>query len=288
MKKRFVSKFLVVSVILLINGVGIQPVFASIQFEIVHDEYFDVTTEFFGLGKKHTVHLTEAQMEELEILFESIKEKINKAETKEDTIKIYNEAIVELDRFGLFGDYNIKKIQKLVYGEFQKKRFCSFIERMYNKIFTDNNFNIFCLIAGSTDNTVLYPPSITLFLIFYPLIYYIFQDPYMGFNIIFRLFFSWMTPLSLGSIFMGYRSNNRGHEENIPANGWINTLGLFGKKQINGSFYGQIFLDLVPADDYYLGVIGFKGITIYNTSWPELNFLLGYSSYVNIGLNPPS
>ena len=51
-------KGLVVGVIVLFIGLGVQPAFATIKSEKVNVEYYDVTTEFIGLNKEYSTTLT--------------------------------------------------------------------------------------------------------------------------------------------------------------------------------------------------------------------------------------
>ena len=73
-----ISKTLAVGVIVLFIGVGIQPAIAIVEPESVDVEYFDVTTEFIGLGKECTTQLTKEEIERLDTLFDSIDDGLKK------------------------------------------------------------------------------------------------------------------------------------------------------------------------------------------------------------------
>ena len=278
MKASCVKNGLVVGVILLFVGVAVQPSIASVQQESIDVKYFDVTTEFIGLGKEHTVQLTQQQMDKVEELFESIKLRLDNAETEEETVQIFNEAIVELDSYGLLGKWSVKQVQKLVTGNFLKTRTNGLNDKLYDKNQILHR-NFFCLIAGKTTNTYFISMcfmwlSRLYFLIEnFQLLYLFMAIISLGVSVI-----SDMIPFSLGNgIAFGYYSTWT--YEEYPAKGWIHILGLLGHIKKDGDLYGQIF------PDSYIGVTGFTGIKIENTSFGSYNeyYYLGFATRVNVG-----
>jgi len=301
MRTSCVKNGLVVGVILLFVGVAVQPSIAIVQPECIDVEYLNVNTEFIGLGKEFTVQLTQQQMDELDSLFESIRERLNNSEIKEETVQIFNDAIVELDRLGLLGDYSVKQVQELVTGRFQKPLFYCIMDMLNNKIPLDNNTNTFCLISGRTNNTYVLPPLTRVFnkliLFFFmddiPLFGYYFFIDLFGLLFMFNLFrvvlFSTRIPITLGSGISlgGYIEDNYGYNRDyFPAEGWINTFGSSGNKKWNGSFYGQISGFQLWVFYEYIGVIGFTGIKILNMD-SLYYYYLGSANYVNIDHTPP-
>jgi hypothetical protein len=293
----------VVGIIILFLGVGIQPAIAKVEPENIDTYYYDVNVEFCGLGKEKIVQLTKQQLDELEALFESIREQLNTTERKEKTIQIYNNAIERLDRIGLLGDYSVKQVQELVTGVFLNSRFNHLFNMLYGKLQDDDNTNSFCLIAGRTSNTGYIPPSAKIaycakiaYLLFLSLgyLHYIIFGLYnMGylfltiaglymFFILCRIGLYSLRPLNLGGgIILGYTKLFEEPLEDVPARGWIRTFGLSGQKLFYGSFIGQISSLIL-----HLGVIGFKGIKIYNPIYERHHFL-GFANYVNISKYSP-
>jgi len=277
-----IKKVIVIGVIVLFLGVGVQPAIATIEHENIDTEYYDVNIEFCEFGKNHTVQLTKQQLDELELLFDTIREQLNNTESIGETIQIYNEAIVELDNLGLLGGCSVRQVQELVTGEYQKPIFTQLMERMNDKNQVDDNINIFCLIAGRTTRTFVFPPSslvayrLFLFLdILENLRWYLF---YYGFI---RLCFAPLSPFTIGSGISLGTCSGWGYYL-FPAEGWINTNGLYGEKNWEGEFMGGICRFHVFIDFVYLGVIGFKGLKIMDSNIENTYFYLGFANYVNI------
>ena len=117
----------------------------------------EITTEVCGLPgyKPQTVKLTQEEAKEVDILFGEIRERLNRVKTEEEAMKIYDEAIVELNKYGLLGDCCIKQIQNLITGRYQNLRELPFLEKKSTKVqATEEEINNFlCLMVGQTTNT---------------------------------------------------------------------------------------------------------------------------------------
>lgn len=162
MKQIIIGKGLTVAVIILFIGLAIQP---SINANTKQSEFVEITTKVYGLnGGKHTVKLTQQEADEVKEIFNSIREKLNNTESKEESEEIFKEAVVELDRYGLLGGLSVKQAQKLVIGGYQNSRAGKFLEKIGNRYeyMSDNNSNALCLIAGETINTFVFGPSTIL------------------------------------------------------------------------------------------------------------------------------
>jgi hypothetical protein len=59
---------LVVVVMVLFVGIGIQPAFATTQLECIDAEFFEVTTDFVRIDKEYATHLTKGEIEEFDDL----------------------------------------------------------------------------------------------------------------------------------------------------------------------------------------------------------------------------
>ena len=111
------NKMLVIGVLVLFTSVALIP---SINANI-SKEYVDLTTEFYGLGRKHNIQLTFDEAEELDDYFDSICVRLNNAESEDETIQIFNEGIKKLERYGLLGDMSVKQVQRLIIGRYQSR-----------------------------------------------------------------------------------------------------------------------------------------------------------------------
>ena len=288
-----VKKYGVVAIIFLLICVSLAPsIHANIQQETLDSELVEFTTEICGLPGKEpqTVQLTPEQAEEVDRLFDEIKIKLDNTASREETVEIYNDAIVELDKLGLLGGLSVEQAQMLIIEPYQHPLIQKNIDkqmRRFPHILNDSQ-NILCLISGKTNMTWYWGPNHIIYLagllfayIGYGLLLYL--KPILGLLLIalgwvaflFFLFLEEYSPLLvLNRIYLG--------DNGIPATGWIHTIGLFGIKSWNGSFFGQI------PKSYYLGIIGFSGLRIRENSSIENHvFNMGSALYVKIGRELP-
>jgi len=149
------KKLLVVGVIVLFLGVAIAPsINANVSKASIDSELVEITTEVCGINgvTPNTVSLSKEDAEEVEKLIDDIERRLDNVETREETVEIFNEAVVELDKYGLLGGLSVKQAQRLVTGGYNNLRIGEFFE----KANIDSNIkgNFFCLLAGNTDSTV--------------------------------------------------------------------------------------------------------------------------------------
>ena len=240
--------------------------------------------------QEYTVMLSQEQAEELELLINKTKTELDAADNSDETENIFMNTVLSLNELGLLtNEINVEKVQRLVRGEEQNPRVVKLFEKYYskNQKNLDYDKNILCLIAGGTIKTVFIAPFALLFGLLFglhgPLSFVRHIKFLEWFNNInpdllswwlenfgefhYRLLFLrmsfWITfgvglnflPLKIGAYihygwFKFYFYPWYNEVEDIPAEGWVNTYGLFGKKEWSGDFYG--------------GVIGFTGIKITN------------------------
>ncbi|UCD12974.1 MAG: hypothetical protein JSW60_05250 [Thermoplasmatales archaeon] len=283
------KKIIVVVIILLFISVAIAP---SINANIGKD-MVEFTTEVCGLnGGKQTVKLTQEEAEEVEALFNSIRERLNTTETREETEEIFKEAVVELDKYGLLGGLSVKQAQKLVTGgNLNSKKLRLIVELLTRDIpkWWENDSNNFCLVCGRTTRTCflgMISPRIRVLL------------PTAVMN---RILFGTIYEQWWGKI------------EYYPSSGWVYTSGQKGNKSWNGTFWGNLrFKALFPGytdiiwllitfllvitglidpnydphgGNRYLGVMGFSGIKILfrDVSY----FYLGFALRVGLTYETP-
>jgi len=152
-----IKKGVAVAVILLFIGLAFAPsINANISKASVDSELVEITTEVCGLnGGKHTVSLTREDAEEVDALFNSISERLNATESREEAEEIFNEAVVELDKYGLLGSLSVEQAQKLVIGDYQNQMVRRKKDGLHGRYQSNLNKkeNFDCLIIGSSTET---------------------------------------------------------------------------------------------------------------------------------------
>ncbi len=275
------KKFLAVAVILLFIGLAITP---SINANVSKEALVEFTTEVCGLnGGKQTVKLTQEEAEEVEALFNSIREELDTTDSMKEAEKILNEAVVELDRYGLLGGLSIRYAQRLV-------SFYDAIQRSNSVNEMSDNENAFCLIFGGVTRATFIGPIPQFAIYINKKIEY--ERPplflLLGLCLFFLNYggFPRLIPLRLGSLIgIGFFNNiwmDGGDSPygTYPSKGWIQTFGINGPVKWDGELVGV--LDDIPAlfyIDLLIGVKGFFGLRIING---EKTYFLGFARKVNI------
>jgi hypothetical protein len=239
--------------------------------------------------QEYTVMLTLKQAEELELLINNTKTVLDAADNSDETKNIFIDTVVSLNELGLLSNgINVEEVQKLVTGEERNPRVERLFERYYSnnqKSLFDND-NILCLIAGKTIYTVFIGPFALLFGLLFGihgvssflrhikilewfdkispnlLSWWLENFGEFHYRLLFLRMSLWIA-LGVGLNFLPLKTGAYIHygwikfpytpwdyPEDIPAEGWVNTFGLFGKKEWSGDFYGD--------------VLGFTGIKITN------------------------
>lgn len=99
-----VKKHQVIAVILLLIGIAIAPSINSIVVKASNDnDLVEVTSQACGIQGfgNTTVKLTKQQYQNLEQYLVDLKARLNQTTTREETIPIFKEAVVELNKYGL-------------------------------------------------------------------------------------------------------------------------------------------------------------------------------------------
>jgi len=285
-RNNLIKKGLVVAVILLFIGVAFAPsINANISKASIESELVEITTEVCGINgvKPNTVSLSKEDVDEVEKLIDDIERRLDNVETREETVEIFNEAVVELDKYGLLGGLSVKQAQRLVTVEYQNSRFIKLFERLFVKYqFLDNDSNYLCLVAGQTSYTIRmsFPILRVISFLLWALPEFGFVLPVSIFSVIYFGKYWWS-----GSDAGGSR-----HERG--ANGWVSTLGLNGNKSWAGdNLYGYLpnLVWELDAGNFgqtrWGGVAGFTGIII-KISNEEISFL-GSALKVKLGTGRP-
>jgi len=303
------KKLISVAVILLFIGLAFAP---SINANVGKEELVEFTTEVCGLnGGKQTVKLTQQQADEVEALFDSIREKLNATESREEAEEIFKDAVVELDKYGLLGGLSVKQAQRLVTGPYFKEGFLRIFEKLkVDTLKTSNNSNLFCLISSKTQSSSvpLYLPITVSVRLYYDLIRLMwflrskidFFDEInlgenfatiLGFYHAMLIFFLPLIPIRLAllnAIVFGGIHTTYPKEVRSPAEGKVDSYGVYGYKRFDGKMWGQISAFFYGFGHLYIGVRGFTGLTIIgeNQNVPYV-WSMGYARYINIGPDEP-
>jgi hypothetical protein len=282
------KKLISLAVIFLFIVLAFAP---SINANVRKEDLVEFTTEVCGQnGGKQTVKLAQQQADEVEALFNSIREQLNATESREEAEEIFKDAVVELDKYGLLGGLSVKQAQRLVTSWYQKSRIMKISERMIGK-FQTNNSNYLCLIVGTTNGTnfdsqieLLFGRITVLLGLVGPILFDKFPL-YMFFimGYFFMDFFDSFNPVAIASrINIGGEMGGGWIPEFVEfyANGWIVTTGLLGVRRYNGELigtlplYGSAILSNGFIYKFNPGIIGFTGLQIYY-SIQDKHFYLG-------------
>ena len=167
------KKYLTVAVIYLFIGLAVAP---SINANLSKEKNLvEFTIELCGLKTgKEKIKLTQGEAEKVESLFASIRERMKNIDSREESEKIFKEAIIELDKFGLLGGLSVKQAQRLIFSAHKTPIINKVLEKTHNKnsISLDENENLFCLMTGKTAYTTCFQkPISTLFIQFAMVLY---------------------------------------------------------------------------------------------------------------------
>jgi len=145
------KKLLSVGVIVLFLGLAFAPsINANISKSSIDSELVEITTEVCGWdGEKHTVSLSKEDALEVEQLIDDIERRLDEVETLEETVEIFNEAVVELDKYGLLGGLSVKQAQRFVSGFNSNSRLVKFLDRLFKREVGEQNDvdNYLCLVS---------------------------------------------------------------------------------------------------------------------------------------------
>lgn len=219
----YYKKGLAVSVILLFIGVAFAP---SVNANVVEDDLVEFDVEFCGLGKKHTVKLTQEESDEVELLFDEIHQQLENVETREEAEEIFKEAaVVELDKYGLLGGLSIKMAQKLISGLYLNSKVFKSLNKTYKKHASseDKKENYFCFVIGITNRTVFQGTLSRYMTIIFTQLLYNSDNKFLN-----LLFFYSLFPFVAWDIIRPFQIGSQIKYAYPAASGYINTLGLCG------------------------------------------------------------
>ncbi|KYK29043.1 hypothetical protein AYK20_06225 [Thermoplasmatales archaeon SG8-52-1] len=322
LKNKLLKNGLVVSIITLFFGLAVAPSITALTFSMnvktintsdsksKNNEVVKITFTNYLTNeiKKYTTVLTQEQNNELNSIINNIKNNLKNTETIEDTISIFNEAILSFQNLGLFPDHvPNKEIQKLVIAGISDPKYK--IGSSSNKHLSTEGFsNKLCYIAGETNLTFTIPPvAISIHNMIFNIWKIVdrlsdfFPALEQGFitmiicsqALIITLLSKYYEKSIISGCELGLGLSTfeyyTGYQIFPPSTGWIYTNGVNGKKSIEGEIYGHlsVFHILYPNFiDIYIGVKGFSGIKIERET--NETYYMGYASKVKVGSEVPN
>lgn len=290
-KYSILKKSLVISVVFLFLSTAFASnINASYIKPTKNDELVEIVVDAYGQNElEKTVQLSIQKSNALEIQIDLIKKKLDSAQSREETIEIFKEAITTLDTFGLLPEgMSIKQAQELVLGSDIHSGFAGIIDQLSKRDVAalSDNENVFCLVAGKTNQTVfegfrskILITSHSLFLgcagIFANFYFNLFPSrfPTVLFWLFMIYYYTFMFRMISNMVFTNYNpllfastisiGENPGFFHSyIYANGWVHSVGLNGIKSWEGLMVGTLRkINSFPAYfDYAPAISGFTGI----------------------------
>jgi hypothetical protein len=249
------KKLLVVGVISLFLGLASAP---SINANVSRDnEPVEITTEICRLsGGKHTVHLTQEEAVEVELLFDEIKNFIfgtNKIFKESYENESFNCLVIGKTTCTNFFFKNIKTVPpmnpRMVFHLLIMKIWVSLINGSQN-ILTD-------LLA-----------EMSTFLFVFRWFLYIIGGGFFK-------------PISFAeNVYFGFRNFD---DEYIPAEGWIRALSSDGITKWDGKLFGRLGGHGFGLVSRFKGIENFYGIKLFT---PKGVYFIGIASHIMLGKNP--
>ncbi|MCX6671911.1 MAG: hypothetical protein NTX92_08335 [Euryarchaeota archaeon] len=311
MKNVLWMKGLTYGIILLFVSFSALPI---IDVHIVkaynNNDLVEVTTQICDAAGENSqiIQLTKEQVQEVKTIFNELKNSLSTAASVEETQRIFNDTIIELNRYNLLPKgMSIEHAQRLVNQVSTNQKRITSLKILSQKFQAETAAgtiqNSFCSIAGNTSNTHFAKLAKRTAL----RLYYIMDFGTGNAPLVKVATALWIVCNQISKISQmilrqnGYHwgvciyfGNNRYSPYPnwlSPAQGWLSTNGINGKQNITGSFWGQkITSGWQPQDDWYMnytwrGCVGFTGLILY--AGIDSVYFLGSALHVNVGSDRP-
>ncbi len=321
MQRNLLSQIISLIIVVVFIGSGIHPALGvdtkssfnsstlGSDIESVNDELVEISVSFYKSNEmeKHKVMLTLDQVNKLDNIINDIKNDLENSKNIEDTISIFDQAIISFHNLGLLPNHiSINEIQKLIKNNYDNV--CSYEKKsgLNENLDNDSITNENCYISGELDTTFIFSPAIIglhnmmlkvwevgeMISEIFP--WLINEQIIMMWVMVFSLvIYKLMNAqlkrrLAIGSeICVGITDFS--DTSPVPSFGWISTDGLYGKKNISGYLYGYIseltLFIITTIIRFYSGVVGFNGLKIERET--NETYFIGCARKVHIGTEPP-
>jgi hypothetical protein len=282
---KLIKKGFTIAIIFIFIELACAP---SIRANIhTENNLVEITTEICGpYGRKQTIVLTQKEVEEVQQLFDSIKKRVQTADSRKEVKEIFNNAVEKLNIYGLLGGLRVEQAKQIVSGTYLTP---GVIHHSGNHKGFFKNTNLFCLVAGSTTiTTVMTPRAIIL--------YSLSRMNNLNASItslLRKVFFNslelstfFIPILFFDIVFFGGMNNQPPFPHPVSSEGWIYSFGLMGVKNWNGSFYGDLPLPPLTMQlsqwEVYPGIIGLTGFKWCGLLDSSDIFFLGSALYLKL------
>jgi hypothetical protein len=287
-------------------GFIITPLITADTLRASSDKTFsnsNRTTEATAL-----IQLTEQQTKDVRILFDELKNQLSTAESAEETRRIFNDTIIELDRHHILPEgMSIEQAQRLINDAAGHQNRNSLLQRLIRNhqanTVEGSVQNTFCHIAGNISNTHVAKLAKRIALrLYYIIDFHTGNAPLV--KVATALFVIFNDLAKINQLILkkdGYHSGVCLYFGNYhytpypnwsaPAEGWLSTNGLNGKQNITGPIWGQTMTGgWQPQVDWYMnyswrGCTGFTGLILYTGI--DTAYYLGSALAVNVGPQRP-
>ena len=110
MKKSIIFGGSILCLFILVS-LSYQPIMAVEQIE-----YEKITVNVCGLDGLESQRLTLSKEngERIDVIFDDLRNKLSKVETRQEILIIYNDALEELDKLSIFGDNDLNKLKNII------------------------------------------------------------------------------------------------------------------------------------------------------------------------------
>lgn len=299
---RFIRTFTVLGLIFLSTSIAASTTFTHTTADD------NIQTTLYVCSSEgetiRTAHLTTQQAQELRTVFDDLKTRVSTAASREETQRLFTEAVIHLDHYGLLPEaMSVTQAQRLVSGICIPKKRTTILQNLPAKTGAGPLQNSLCSIAGNVSNVHFTKLAKRTALRLYNMMDYgsgnvVLVNLATGLWIVCNQFSILSDRLLLQpwrqlgvSIYFGNYHYYPYPEWLQPAQGWIETNGLNGRQNITGSFWGQNMIGGWQAqDDWYMnytwrGCIGFTGLITY--IGVDSAYVIGSALYVNVGPDRP-
>jgi hypothetical protein len=268
MRKIAVVGISILSVFILCS-LSYNPIIAVEQIE-----YEEITVNICGLESQR-VNLSKDDGERLDGIFDELRNKLSKVETREETIILYNNVLAELYNLGIFGNIDLKEIQHMMTSNTLFKPY-SITGVTTNSMFVPQGYKTLHILDGLIDKIRDLPIKNENILNIVLLIIYICLELTLLYNWLIGIPIVNILPLHfIGVISLGKISYPqwKGNTHYYPASGWITVQDENGTTHnYSDKYYGN--LGIMPGfpwgsfygTAHYIGIKGFIGISIIRDS----------------------
>ena len=253
----------------------------------------------------YTIQVPPQHIQTIQIIFDDLKNRLSTAESSQQTQSIFNDALIELNKYHLLpAGMNVQQAQRLVTTH---QRTVPKFHRSPLNIHPQNIEgtiqNTFCSLAGNTSNTHFAKLAKRTALRLYYIIDFNTGNVLLN-KAALALFVVFNEIAKINQKILRQNGSHLGvciyfgnyhyvpyPDWLSPAQGWISTSGVNGQQNITGSFWGQTMTGgWQPQVDWYMnytwrGCLGFTGL-IYYTGTGNAYFL-GSALSVNVGPQRP-